>query len=277
MTRTIESGELVAVRGNGPGIGEFKRRVRKILGTDPLAVPADLPLVFDAEGDRWTVNNPAGAPFEAGIVVDATEATDRHGLLDINDARERFGAHAYLGVARHGFPNYFVAADRDAGRYAARCVAALIGRHSTRIEIRGHAQAQACRRIELRHERLNPSVGKRPILDDFEFTHHDEREEDDDYRGPALIVDGTGATFDVKIHILAVFQPIDNAIRWSGRVLPAPGLESLHRAVNQPITISIGSRPPVPALLVDRDPWGGSHILGSGGSPYQLPLATEIA
>ncbi|MEH3142124.1 MAG: DUF4873 domain-containing protein [Mycobacterium kyogaense] len=267
----------VAVRGAGPGIEHFARRVRRAATTEPIVLPADLPMTFDAEEDRWILTGDNGSRYEARIVIDATEAADRRGLLDEGDARARFGPRRYLGVARHGLPNYFVAGDRDAARYIVRCLKAFGRRHATRIEIRGHAQSQAGRYIDLHLERLNPSVRKRPVLDDFEFTHRDDRESDGDYRGPAMITDANGTTYEVDIHVLAVFQPIDNAIRWSGRIQPTPLLNTLHRTVNQPITITVGANPAVSAVLVDRDPWGGSHILGSGASPYPLPLAAELA
>lgn len=267
----------VAVRGEGADIEDLVRRIGRALKAEPVVLSADVPMTFDAEKDRWILTCADGRRYEAGIVVDTVEAADRRGLLDEDDAHARFTPHRYLGVARHGFPNYFVAGDRDAARYIVRCLEAFRDRRATRIEIRGHAQAQVGRYIDLRQERLNPSVRKRPILDDFEFTHRDERESDGDYRGPAVILDADGTTYEVEIHILAVFQPIDNAIRWSGRVQPAPFLDALHRTVNQPITITVEGNPAVSAVLVDRDPWGGSHILGSGASPYPLPLAAELA
>lgn len=277
MNAVVGAATDVAVRGKGEGIGEFVRRVRPALKSDVLAVAPDRPVAFDADLDKWVITDGDGTTRAVDVIIDSAEAPHRRGLLDESDSRRRFGEHRYLGVARHGFPNYFVVTDRMSGRYAARCVQTLVERRCTRVEVRGHAQAQASRNIDGRREHLNPVIGKRPRLSDFEFTCRDDREEGEDYRGPAVLHDADGGNVDVEIHILAVFQPIDNAIRWSGRILPTPVLASLHRTVNQPVTLTIGSNPPVPGLLVDQDPWGGSRIVGAGSCPYPLPLLKELA
>jgi hypothetical protein len=50
----------------------------------------------------------------------------------------------------------------------------------------------------------------------------------------------------------------------------------MHRTTNQPVRVRIADHQPVDAVLVDHDPWGGSHIVGEGGSPYPLPLAIAL-
>src|SRR6202012_2624588 len=61
------------------------------------------------------------------------------------------GAEPYLGVALHGFPNYFMVSGPDLGasmRYVVECLE-LMGRHS-RIEVRRNAQSVFNERVHLR-------------------------------------------------------------------------------------------------------------------------------
>lgn len=201
----------------------------------------------------------------------------RVGLLTDDHARTRFGAHAYLGMARHGFPNHFTVLDRDAETNVAACLGAVWSRGCTRIEIKPHVQAQYSRNVDAGLGRLRRKARRTPDLGDYEFTSARNREEDDeDYRGPAVL-SADGTEVDVQVHVLAVFQPVENAVRWSGRVQPSRALAGLHRSLNRPVLIRIGDNPPVDAVLVDHDPWGGSHIVGEGDSPYPLPMLAELA
>ena len=92
-----------------------------------------------------------------------------------------------------------------------------------------------------------------------------------------MLIGADGSEIDVQVHLLARYQPVDNMVRWSGRIQPSPELAGLHRGLNQPVQIRVDGEPPVPAILVDHDPWGGSHIVGEGVSPYPLPLLAELA
>lgn len=254
-------------------VGSATTSVVRELRADVVVESAD-PAVFDAATDRWLVGDVA-----ARVLIDTAPQTGtRTGLLDDDAARARFGAHPYLGLARHGFPNHFTVTDEDAARYVSSCLTALWARACTRIEVKPHVQSQYSRQVDAGIARLRRKALRTPDLAEYEFTSaRDRDEEDEDYRGPAVLIAADGTEIDVQAHLLALFQPVDNRVRWSGRIQPSPDLAHLHRGVNQPVQIRIDGRPPVPAILVDHDPWGGSHIVGEGLSPYPLPLLAELA
>ncbi|WP_458317828.1 DUF4873 domain-containing protein [Mycolicibacterium brisbanense] len=245
----------------------------RTLRADVVLGSAD-PAVFDAAADRWLIGDVA-----ARVLIDTTMQTSaRTGLLDDDVARARFGAHPYLGLARHGFPNHFTVTDDDAARYVSVCLDALRDRACTRIEVKPHVQSQYSRQVDAGIAHPGRKARRTPDLAEYEFTSARDRDEDDeDYRGPAVLIAADGTETDVQVHLLALYQPVDNMVRWSGRIQPSQELARLHRDINQPVQIRIDDRPPVPAILVDQDPWGGSHIVGEGLSPYPLPLLAELA
>ena len=253
--------------------GSAASDVVEALGAD-VVLESDGMAVFDPATDRWLIGDLA-----ARVLIDTTHQTGaRTGLLSDDDARARFGAHPYLGLARHGFPNHFTVTDADAARYVVTCLTALRSRGCTRIEVKPHVQGQYSRHVDAGIVRPHRNARRTPDLAEFEFTSARDRDEDDeDYRGPAVLIAADGTEVDVQVHLLALYQPVDNMVRWSGRIQPSPELARLHRGVNQPVQIRIAGQPSVPAILVDHDPWGGSHIVGEGDSPYPLPLLAELA
>jgi hypothetical protein len=228
--------------------------------------------VFVDDEDRWLVVTRGGDQHTARVVVATGAAPDVVGRLDPGEAG-RFGRHPYHGVARRGYPNFFTVTDRRTAALVVKCLFALRDRGCTRIEVKEHVQSQYSRYIDNGLVRL---VDK-PRLADFEFSRAADRAEDDEeYRGSAVLTAADGTEAAVEVHLLAVFQPVDNMVRWSGRVQPSVELAAMHRTTNQPVRIRIADHEPVDAVLVDHDPWGGSHIVGEGGSPYPLPLAIAL-
>ncbi|MBJ8346917.1 FAD-dependent oxidoreductase [Antrihabitans sp. YC2-6] len=187
--------------------------------------------------------------------------------------------------------------------YIVACLQALSARECTRVEVKSHVQQQYNRNLQrksvgtvwtaggceswyLDKEGVNRAVWpattlsywrttRTPDLTDFEYTRLEDRD-DEDYRGPAVLIDTDGYEIAVQVHLLAVYQPVANKVLWSGRVYPTTQLRELHLLNNQPARIRIGSNADVDAVLVDEDPWGGSHIVGEGVSPYPLPFETEL-
>ncbi|MFZ2242293.1 MAG: DUF4873 domain-containing protein, partial [Gordonia amarae] len=204
----------------------------------------------------------------------------RVGLLTEEASREKHGERAYLGVARHGMPNYFLAADPTAAAHAAAVATALWKRKRTRVDVKPHLQAQFNRNVELGWHKLNPTLTTKPDLSDYRFTdahERDEQDNEDDYCGPAVLTTEDGSSFEVKIHVIATYQPTEDTVRWYGRVLPSEAQKRAHQRLNQPATIQVGDHAPVAALLTDADPWGGSQITGAGDAPYVIPLVEELA
>ncbi|BBZ14417.1 FAD-dependent oxidoreductase [Mycobacterium branderi] len=190
-------------------------------------------------------------------------------------------------------------------RYIVACIRALADRESTRVEVKSHVQAQFNRELQRRSdgtvwtaggcdswyldgEGVNRAIWpattmsywrrtRRPDLADFDYSRIGEDEADADYSGPAVLVGDEGDELAVQVRLMAQYEPLANAVCWSGRVMPSAELRALHRRTNQPIRLQINGSQPVDALLLDADPWGGSHICGKGECPYPYPLEAELA
>ncbi|MFC4376867.1 DUF4873 domain-containing protein [Nocardia halotolerans] len=216
-------------------------------------------------------------------------------------------AETYVGIAANGVPNYFALTALDTGlgdrmamlvieaqvRYIVRLLVALNEREYTRVEPKAHVQAQFNRELRREPAGAGWTVGgrrgerstrsqpywrrlRRANLGDFEFTRLTDREEDEDYSGPAVLIDADGDRHEVHVHLLAVYEPVENTVRWYGRVAPSPRLRALHVRNNLPIQLRIGANDPVDGVLVDADPWGGSRIHGRGAYPYPPVLDAEL-
>lgn len=227
------------------------------------------------------------------------------------------GSEAYLGVAAHGLPNYFTLLGPNSGvgnqsivfmleaqtRYVVAVLRAMFDRETTRVEVKSHVQQQFNRDLQrssegtvwtsggcsswyLDEEGTNRAIWpastlsywrRKPHLADFEYSRCEDREEDDAYHGPAVLIDEDGSEISVEAHLLALYQPVDNAVHWYGRISPSQALAEFHQITNQPVLLRITGNDAAPASLVDTDPWGGAHIRGSGMSPYPLDFDDELA
>jgi hypothetical protein len=262
---------------------------------------------FDDAADSWAITTRDGVTLTARIVVDATGDEHLESRFERSEGqhaprRPQDGPAPYLGVATHGVPNHFVVAGPDTGvddrpapvtidkqiREVVALARAMRRGEATRVEVKRHVQQQADRTrhrpwsTAVRAGRARPGRGlwcrttatRALNLGDFEFTRPEDREEDDGYRGPATLLDNDGTEHPVQVHVLAQYEPVDNTVHWSGRIDPAPALTRLHRTRNQRVALRLPGYDAVPAQLTDADPWGGSHILGEGASPYPLGYGT---
>ncbi|GAA1028488.1 MULTISPECIES: NAD(P)-binding domain-containing protein [Amycolatopsis] len=189
-------------------------------------------------------------------------------------------------------------------RYIVQLLAAMNRREHTRVEVKAHVQAQFNRQLQRKSEGTVWTAGgcsswyldangvNRAIwpettlaywkrtrtanLGDFEFSRLGDREEDEDYSGPAELIAQDGTRHPVQIHVQATYEPVENTIRWYGRVAPSPRLTELHVRNNLPVQLRIEDNEPVDGLLVDVDPWGGSRIHGRGAYPYPPPMDAEL-
>ncbi|MEU0545357.1 NAD(P)-binding domain-containing protein [Nocardia sp. NPDC005978] len=226
----------------------------------------------------------------------------------------RDGPQAYLGLAAHGLPNYFLLVGPNSGvgnqsivfmieaqaRYIAQLLTTMRDREATRVEVKAHVQQQfnrmlqhrsrgtvwttgGCRSWYLDDEGVNRAIWpgstleywrrtRMPRSGDFEFTRAEDREDEDEYHGPAFVSGPDGVEYPVRAHLLALYQPIGNTVHWSGRLDACANLARLHPVANRPVRLRVPGRDPVPATLTDGDPWGGSHITGHGAFPYAHPL-----
>ncbi|MFB8004284.1 NAD(P)-binding domain-containing protein [Nocardia sp. NPDC056000] len=190
-------------------------------------------------------------------------------------------------------------------RYIVALLAAMRAREATRVEVKSHVQQQfnrdlqrrsrgtvwttgGCRSWYLDSDGVNRAIWpgstldywrrtRTPRLADFEFTRPEDRDDEDEYHGPAFLSGADDIEYPVRVHLLAVYQPVDNTVHWSGRIDACADLARLHTVTNQTVRLRIPDRDAVPALLTDSDPWGGSHITGSGAFPYTHPLDLDTS
>lgn len=167
------------------------------------------------------------------------------------------GMEPYLGVAVHGFPNYFLLDGPDfetATLDVAECLQLMKGH--TRIEVRRSSQQVFNERVHLRR----PS--HRPAASAFDLSSP-EGVHDHIYDGPAtLTVAETSA--EVRVRLAGHIDPIDGQYHWQGTVfdhLPA------ELARTRTATLTVGERS-APARIVEETPQRTHSIAGVGAPPF---------
>jgi cation diffusion facilitator CzcD-associated flavoprotein CzcO len=168
------------------------------------------------------------------------------------------GMEPFLGVAVHGFPNYFFISGPDIGaqiRYVVECLDLMRRTASTRIEVRRSSQQVFNERAQLKpappHQAfkafdLSPSA----------------RDDDDTYDGAATLEIG-GSRHSVHVRLTGHLDPIDGNYHWQGTVLDR--LPSLKQA--RAGTLTVGERS-APARIIEQTPWGTHSVAGVGTPPY---------
>jgi len=163
-------------------------------------------------------------------------------------------ATAYLGVAVHGFPNYFLQDGPDSpvtgdqARYVEDCRNLMKRRGSARVEVRRSAQHQYIQRAHVT-----------PPAKAFDFaqpTHHEI------YDGPATLTIG-GDAHTIGARLTGHLDPIDGKYHWQGTVYGAE-IELPKR----PVTITT-DRLTTQAKITEQTPWGSYSIAGVGAPPYE--------
>jgi cation diffusion facilitator CzcD-associated flavoprotein CzcO len=173
------------------------------------------------------------------------------------------GAHAYLGIAVHGFPNYFMVlgpdspvgdrqavADRQL-RYIVDCLQRMKQSGRTRIEVRVSAQRQFTQRAHVK-----------PPASAFELGRPDAQREI--YDGPATLTVGNDA-HPVRVRLTGRLDPIDGKYHWQGT---ASGVTELPSGSAQ-VTLTTGGFT-VQARITEQTPWGSYSVAGVGAPPFEL-------
>jgi len=196
----------------------------------------------------------AGLPDEA--LVGSGTQTIQHAWRD--------GAASYLGVAVHGFPNYFTLRGPDSPvgdsdtvmdqqlRYIVECLQEMRRRDSTRIEVRRSAQ-------QLFTERARVKPPRRA------FDRGESDENHQVYDGPATLTLGS-EDHGVRVRLTGHLDPIDGKYHWQGTIFGVTG--NFPRG-SRPITISTDTHT-ADARITERTPWGSYSIAGVGTPPYPM-------
>lgn len=197
------------------------------------------------------------APFPCAIAPDLPhDALAGPRGLTIQDAW-RDGAAAYLGIAVHGIPNYFMLRGpgspldiNDQLGYITACLDRLRRKGSTRIEVRRSAQQQYMQRGRVK-----------PVALAFDFgapgTQHEI------YDGPATLTIGDDE-HAVRVRLTGHLDPIDGKYHWQGTVFG-----TTTELPRQPVTLSVEMLT-AQARITEQTPWGSYSIAGVGAPPYEL-------
>lgn len=93
---------------------------------------------------------------------------------------------------------------------------------------------------------------------------------DEQYRGAAGLV-AEGRTLPVRVHLSGHFEPIDGTYRWAGRILPDDEVATLFTSGVREVAVRGPDGREARGLLVERDPWGGCRVAGTGRPPFPVP------
>jgi cation diffusion facilitator CzcD-associated flavoprotein CzcO len=172
----------------------------------------------------------------------------------------RDGMEPYLGVAIHGFPNYFLAGGPDPKavlRYIGMCLR-LMETHR-RIEVRRSSQQVFNERAYLRGPRYRMVTSAFDLVSPIGVY-------DDIYDGAAtLTVAGTHRA--VRVRLTGHVDPIDGQYHWQGTLFSQLSADALGSA--RTVTLAVGERT-VSARISEETPQGTYSIAGVGTPPFAL-------
>lgn len=207
-----------------------------------------------------------GAEHLADAIIYGTgyAATTDHKLvgahgLSIQQAWDD-GMEPFLGVAVHGFPNYFFLTGPDVDaqvRYVVGCLRHMARTASTRIEVRRSTQQVFNERAQL------TSVQPLAVASAFELSSSAPAGED--------VYDGTATLQiaetrrDVRVRLTGHLDPLDGRYHWQGTVLDKLPPDVLKQA--RAGTLTVGERS-ASARITEETPWGTHSVVGVGTPPY---------
>jgi cation diffusion facilitator CzcD-associated flavoprotein CzcO len=184
----------------------------------------------------------------------------------------RDGMEPFVGVAVHGFPNYFFISGPDGALQAARtgyvieCIGLMKATASSRIELRRSSQQVFNERAH-----LTPAEPL-PVASAFDLSGipATDTEIKETYDGAATLTIGD-ACHPVRVRLAGRLDPIDGHYHWQGTVFsslsdPLPD-EALKQSRAATLTVDGLS---APARIVEQTPWGTHSIAGVGAPPYAL-------
>jgi cation diffusion facilitator CzcD-associated flavoprotein CzcO len=213
----------------------------------------------------------------------------------------RDGMEAYLGVAVHGFPNYFLIVGPNSGgghqsnvfvieaqmRYIIECLKLMNRTGSTRIEVRRSSQQRFNERIHAKlagtvwnsggcHSwYLDASGRNRPAWRGSSVSYWRRMRRsvpsafDLSSRGglDEHVYDGpaaltvAGERHAVRVRLTGHVDPIDGRYHWQGTVFDAPA------GVKSGVLLGVDGRT-ARARITEQTPWGSYSIAGVGAPPY---------
>ena len=179
------------------------------------------------------------------------------------------GMEPFLGVAVHGFPNYFLITGPDIAaqtRYAVECIGLMKATGSSRIEVRRSSQ-------QVFNERAHLTAAEPlPVVSAFDVSglHAAGTEDKETYDGAATLTIGD-ASHPVRVRLTGRLDPIDGHYHWQGTVFSSLSDPLPDAALKQSrvATLTVDGLS-APARIVEQTPWGTHSIAGVGAPPYAL-------
>jgi hypothetical protein len=170
------------------------------------------------------------------------------------------GAEPYLGIAVHGFPNYFTVDGPDcraAIRDVIECLQLMTGH--ARIEVRRSSQQVFNERVHL------GSSSRRLVPSAFDLVSS-VGVHDDIYDGPATVTVADIRT-ETRVRIAGHMDPIDGQYHWQGTLFGQYPADVLARL--RTVTLVVGDRS-VSARITEETQQGRYSIAGVGAPPFVL-------
>jgi cation diffusion facilitator CzcD-associated flavoprotein CzcO len=176
------------------------------------------------------------------------------------------GTEPFLGVALHGFPNYFWITGPDVGAqavYVAQCLGLMKKTGSTRIEVRRSSQ-------QVFNERAHVGATQ-PFRVSSAFDLSSAAPPDTEtYDGEATLTIA-GARHPVRVRLSGRLDPIDGHYHWQGTIFCSPARPLPDELLKQArtATLTVGKHS-APARITEQTPWGTHSVAGIGAPPYAL-------
>jgi cation diffusion facilitator CzcD-associated flavoprotein CzcO len=173
------------------------------------------------------------------------------------------GTEPFLGVAIHGFPNYFSITGPDVVAqtgYVVECLGLMKHTGSTRIEVLRSSQ-------QVFNERAHFQA-PRPFRVASVFDLSSCAPTDDDvYDGTATLTIGD-TSHPVRVRLAGRLDPIDGRYHWQGTLFSAPLPDDVLRQIRT-ATLTVGEHSAA-ARIVEQTPWGTHAVAGVGAPPYAM-------
>jgi Domain of unknown function (DUF4873) len=170
------------------------------------------------------------------------------------------GMEPYLGIAVHGFPNYFTVDGPNfeaSMRHIVECLQLMTGH--TRIEVRRSSQHVFNERVHL------GSSSRRLVPSAFDLVSS-VGVHDDIYDGPATVTVADICT-ETRVRISGHIDPIDGRYHWQGTLFGRYPADVLARL--RTVTLMVGDRS-VSARITEETQQGAYSIAGVGAPPFVL-------
>ena len=252
--------------------GWLRRRRRAIQGPRPAVVGRAIEALTPS-----AVRTSDGAQHRADAIIYGTgfAASESRligaGGMAIQQAWQD-GMEPFLGVAVHGFPNYFFIAGPDTAaqtRYVVECLGLMKSTASGRIEVRRSTQQVFNERAHLNPAEPIP-VGSAFDLSGIPAAGTETRAT---YDGAATLTIGD-VCHPVRVRLTGRIDPIDGHYHWQGTVF-SPLSDPLSTWPDEAFkhsraaTLTVGGLSAA-ARIVEQTPWGTHSIAGVGAPPYAL-------